>query len=287
MVTISLGLGCVSGARSAPQNLNTVGFSGHIANTSLARTTAQNRAIEGLHKLLNPIQFEWRIGRLGQQLTLNVPITSLEGVHTKLRALTNGQWMAIAHLPHRPPMDALPSYFSQRFRASASIRNQDFALAHRIAESRAIRGLLTKVFGRNLNRGLYAGELRLQDMSVSRSGKTITVSIDGYAVLDSSSNLNQTDHHIVLLSAVEEYRALHNNKRLILALEALGKKEMALRLPHAAANRFREAGELAARKRTYFYQMELRALKAWGSKSAYPRMRILRAAINSEANSSW
>lgn len=261
--------------------LETVGFSGNMHNTSLARRTAQNRAIDGLHKLLTTIDFEWRTDKWGEQLTLAVPNEALGNITTQVKALHHKQWMATAKLQLQYAPEPIPTYYSPLNQASATISHKDLATAHRIAESKALRRLLKQAAGITHRQGLHQGKLRLKAMRVSQRGRRVKVTVQGYAFIESSESLNLADRHLLLLATSDEYRALGKRKRLVRILKQLGKKEMAMRLPHDAAQRFEEASRLSSspRQRMQFKKLELYALRAWGSPAARARILELEAQL--------
>ena len=268
---------CAQGPQA--HTITAVGFSGKIRNVSLARSAAHNRALDGLHKLLHPITFQWIRAEQGHNLSLKLDSHKISSAQVEFSPSLNNQWMATARLtlPDGPPHP--PSNHKLRS-GSATVQHENLLAAYRVAETRALRELLSAGGASTL--GIYQGEVKLVDLQVHQNSGTLTVEVKGYVRVKSKKPVKAQARYKALEATVQEHRSVSETDLLLTALENIGRVDLKRR-PQLAAERFSECTQLAPpEQRTRYLKLEAQALRRLRSRKAKRRLRQIRSELASQ-----
>jgi hypothetical protein len=246
---------------SVPRVVTGYGGVSGMTNTSLARTTATNRALAAASWLLevDGVTFEYVAAAGASSLELARAGAPLKGVNTSLIEISPGSWVGVSKL-ERPKatvaaMSALPMV-----EVIETADHADVGRALDIARAKAIRALVVAALGAEASlEGRVAGTVTLADVVVDASAEVhgeagamtavhhVRLHAWGRASLGAKTPLTDEARRETLAVVVAGARALGELDRAVVASAArlvLAPTDAGLLAEHAGL--LEEAGQLAA-----------------------------------------
>lgn len=201
---LALAMGC-----GGPQTVSATGAMTALLNQSLARTTAQNRALADAQALatVGGIGFTFSKSSLGQHLDLEQPESSLPIVNSEFSPVPNG-WLATVYVERSEEVAKQMSQL-ETVAVEASAKGENLPAAMRDAKLAALEALLRQSLG-ELPSGITTGAITLTDLryrwpeNLDTEEIEVTISLTGHVRVEQTKQLSEDDALQIALRLVTE-----------------------------------------------------------------------------------
>ncbi|MEO1303122.1 MAG: hypothetical protein AAFV36_08065 [Myxococcota bacterium] len=169
-----------------------------MLNQSVAKTTAENRALAELAPLLEMNGIRYRLSRssLGEHLQLEQDDPDIRVEETEMRPIPDG-WLAIVYAKRPPELEAkMASMLTMNVRANATAPKLPEAM--RVAKDKAIKELIAKATTTSTGSVTVRGTITMAALNYTLPEElidpvTVSVSLRGHVDVDTTRELSEPD----------------------------------------------------------------------------------------------
>lgn len=167
-----------------------------MLNQSVAKTTAENRALAELAPLLEMNGIRYRLSRsnLGEHLELEQDDPDIRVEETELRPIPDG-WLAIVYAKRPPELEAkMASMLTMNVSTSATAPKLPEAM--RVAKDKAMKELIAKATTANAGSVTVSGTITMAALNYTlpeelKDPITVAVSLRGHVDVDTTEELSE------------------------------------------------------------------------------------------------